>query len=153
MDFTNIALWIGALAVVLIPLALMLYADSRGMFDEIGGGPFSLDEFKSSAASASSDATSKTEREQEIRQLVEARNHRRLARGEPPIDTEAEIERLLALDSTADPTADRPAATDRALREEVRGLVLARNARRQAKGQPALDVEAEIDRQLRDAGA
>ena len=124
-------LWIGVLVVVVVPLALMLYADRRGMFDEIGGGPFSLDEFKAPAGSGSGGAVSEAEREQEIRQLVEAKNNRRIARGDGPIDTEAEVARLLALDPTVDP--DRPAAADNALREEVRGLVLARNRRRQAK--------------------
>ena len=144
-------LWLGVLAVVVVPLGLMLYADRRGMFDEIGGGPFSLDEFKAPAVSGSGGAVSKAEREQEIRQLVEAKNNRRIARGDGPIDVDAEVDRLLALDPDSDP--DRPPAPDSALREEVRGMVLARNRRREAKGEPPLDVEAEIDRQLRDAGA
>jgi hypothetical protein len=32
----------------------------------------------------------------------------------------------------------------------VRQLVIARNERRAARGEPPLDVEAEVDRQLRD---
>ena len=45
--------------------------------------------------------------------------------------------------------AARPhgAATDPELREEVRTLVEARNARRAARGEEPLDVEAEVDRQ------
>ena len=39
---------------------------------------------------------------------------------------------------------------DRQLREEVRQLVVARNARRERQGKPPLDVEAEVDRQLRE---
>lgn len=83
--------------------------------------------------------------------MIDARNQRRIRRGDSPLDVDAEVARLLALDPEADP--GRPASADAALREEVRGLVLARNRRREAKGQPPLDVEAEIDRQLRDAGA
>jgi hypothetical protein len=33
---------------------------------------------------------------EEVRQLVVARNHRRIRRGEPPLDVEAEIEREIA---------------------------------------------------------
>ena len=67
--------------------------------------------------------------------------HRRVARGEDPLDVDAEIAEL---------TAPPPAVEDPALREEVRQLVVARNARRARKGEPPLDVEAEVERQLRD---
>ena len=43
-------------------------------------------------------------------------------------------------------------AVDPELREEVRTLVEARNARRVARGEEPLDVEAETDRQLRELG-
>jgi hypothetical protein len=122
------------------------------MFDEIVGGPFALDELKAPpGGSSGGGATSKAEREQEIRQLVEAKNNRRVNRGERPIDVDAEVDRLLALDPESDP--DSPPMADNALREEVRGMVLARNRRREAKGEPPLDVDAEIERQLRDVGA
>jgi hypothetical protein len=39
---------------------------------------------------------------------------------------------------------------DPALEAEVRDLVQARNARRVRRGEPPLDVEAEVQRQLRD---
>jgi hypothetical protein len=38
---------------------------------------------------------------------------------------------------------------DPGLREEVRQLVVARNHRRVRAGQPALDVDAEVERELR----
>jgi hypothetical protein len=44
-------------------------------------------------------------------------------------------------------------ALDPALREEVRQLVVARNERRERQGKEPLDVEAEVERQLRDLGA
>jgi hypothetical protein len=47
-------------------------------------------------------------------------------------------------------TTASPGAGDPALREEVRQLVIARNERRLRQGKEPLDVEAEIDRQLRD---
>jgi hypothetical protein len=41
---------------------------------------------------------------------------------------------------------------DPALRDEVRQLVIARNARRRRQGKEPLDVEAEVERQLRALG-
>lgn len=87
-------------------------------------------------------AAAAAERDDEIRQMLEARNARRARRGEAPVDVEAELAAL---------TRARPQA-DPALVAEVRQLVQARNARRARKGQPPLDVEAEIERQLRDLG-
>ena len=81
--------------------------------------------------------------EKEIRQMLEAKSARREARGQAPLDVEAELAALT-----------RPAgARDEALREEVRQLVVARNERRQRQGKAPLDVESEVERQLRDLGA
>jgi hypothetical protein len=76
------------------------------------------------------------ERDREIRQMLEARNARRLRRGEEPIDIEGELARLTA------------PQIDPELRSEIRDLVLARNHRRTRAGKPPLDVEAEIERQI-----
>lgn len=46
-----------------------------------------------------------------------------------------------------------PPAADVSLRDEVRQLVVARNERRLRQGKEPLDVEEEVDRQLRDLGA
>jgi hypothetical protein len=83
-------------------------------------------------------AASVAERDIEIRQLLEARNARRARRGEPPIDVEEELTRLVA------------PQIDAALREEIRDLVIARNHRRARLGKPTLDVDAEIERQIAD---
>jgi hypothetical protein len=85
--------------------------------------------------------TSRAEAREEIRQMLEAKSARREARGEAPLDIEAELTLL---------TSGMPGPGDPALREEVRQLVIARNARRLRQGKEPLDVEAEIDRQLRD---
>ena len=45
-----------------------------------------------------------------------------------------------------------PGAGDPALREEVRQLAVARNERRLRQGKEPLDVDAEVERQLRDLG-
>lgn len=76
------------------------------------------------------------EREEEIRQMIEARNARRRRRGEEPLDLEQEIARL------------SPPAVDPQLRTEIRQLVLARNYRRTRAGKPPLDIEAEVAREL-----
>ena len=76
------------------------------------------------------------ERDTEIRQLLEARNARRLRRGEQPVDVELELKRLTA------------PAIDPELRAEIRDLVIARNHRRARAGKPPLDVEAEIEREI-----
>src|SRR4051812_300341 len=81
------------------------------------------------------------ERDDEIRQMLEASNERRARRGQEPLDIEAELARLTA------PTVDP------ALEDEVRQLVIARNERRARRGQPPLDIEAEVARQLRELGA
>jgi hypothetical protein len=115
---------VGAAAVA----AVWALVTSGGSYDQIGGGRMSLDRQATPA-----------EREAEIRQMLEARNRRRAARGEAPLDVDAE---LRALTTQADPE----------LREEIRGLVEARNVRRVARGEEPLDVEAEIDRRLRELG-
>jgi hypothetical protein len=83
-------------------------------------------------------AVAGAEREAEIRQMLEARNARRAARGEAPEDVDAQLQALTA------------PAVDPELREEIRTLVEATNARRVARGEAPLDVDAEIDRRLRE---
>jgi hypothetical protein len=88
----------------------------------------------------SGSAAAMLERDTEIRQLLEARNLRRQRRGEPPLDVEAELQRLTA-----------PAIDDE-LRQEIRDLVIARNHRRTRAGKPPLDIEAEIEREIKSLG-
>ena len=111
------------------------------MLDQLGRGGLSTEDKVQTPAPPPGSAAAKAEREAEIRQLVQARSDRRLARGEAPLDVDAEVAHLLDVGS-------EPAGLDRELREEVRQLVLALNERRIARGEPPLDIEAEIDRQL-----
>ncbi len=130
----------GAFAIVLFVVvgvaavaAVWALATSRGSYDQIGRGGMSIgdeDVPRSSGGTA--------ERETEIRQMLEALNARRAARGEAPEDVDAQIRALTA------------PAVDPELRDEVRTLVEATNARRVARGEEPLDVEAEIDRRLRE---
>ncbi|HEX5622320.1 MAG TPA: hypothetical protein VFX51_28100 [Solirubrobacteraceae bacterium] len=109
--------------------AVWALVTSRSSYDQIGSGGL---------ISTPQETTTAAERDTEIRQMLEARNAIRTARGEEAHDVDAE---LRALTGTAD---------DPELREEVRSLVEATNARRTARGEEPLDVEAEIDRRLRE---
>jgi len=109
------------------------------IYDEIGRGGIG-DDREIQPARSGGGSIDTVERDAEIRQMLGARNTRRAARGEAPLDVEAELRALTA------PPADP------GLREEMRQLVQARNARRVAKGQEPLDVEAEVERRLAELG-
>jgi hypothetical protein len=80
--------------------------------------------------------------QEEIRQMLEAKSQRRVARGEPELDVDAELADLTRPAATADP----------GLRDEIRQLVVARNERRLRQGKQPLEVDAEVERQLRELG-
>jgi hypothetical protein len=143
MDFGTV-IWIVVLVVA--PVAAVLFAGAFGVLEQLGRGGLAIDERVKRPAPAPNSPAAVAEREADIRQLVQARHDRGIARGEAPLDVEAEVGRLMALDPAAQPEADQQ---DAALREEVRQLVVARNERRIARGEPAVDVEAEIERQIR----
>ncbi len=126
-------LWVVCgLAVVVAVVALFV---SRRTWDELGRGRLVMDGDAPHGPRPSS-AAAVIERDTEIRQLLEARNARRLRRGEAPIDVERELARLTA------------PQIDPELRQEIRDLVIARNHRRARAGRPPLDVEAEIEREI-----
>jgi hypothetical protein len=115
------------------------------LYDQIGRGGLSINEERgrghpAAEAHPGGAAAAARERDEEIRQLLAARNEHRLRRGEAPLDVEAELRRLTA------------PQVDAALRDEVRQLVIARNERRERAGKEPLDVEAEVERQLRELG-
>jgi hypothetical protein len=85
----------------------------------------------------------RAEAEAEIRQMVEAKSALREARGDAPLDVEAEVAQL---------TGKSGLQHDEELREEVRQLVEASNERRVRRGEKPLDVETEVDRKLRELG-
>jgi hypothetical protein len=130
-----------ALAAV-VALIIAIQGTSK-LYDTIGKGAFALDQPDNAPGPQPGSPAAQAEAQEEIRQLVEAKSARRVARGESPLDVEAEVAAL-----TRPPAAPR----DEALREEVRQLVVARNERRIRKGQEPLDVEAEVERQMRDLG-
>jgi hypothetical protein len=125
-------------------VAALSYVGSGNLYKQIGKlGGLALDEPDRPAGPKLGSAAAKAEAEMEIRQMLEAKSARREARGETPLDIEAELAAL---------TTPAPAAHDEELREEVRQLVIARNERRMRRGEEPLDVESEVDRQLRELG-
>jgi hypothetical protein len=124
-------------AVVAVLLAAVSYWGSGRVYGSIGESDLMMRRETVSAAPDSAEAR------EEIRQMLEAKSARREARGEAPLDVEAELAAL---------TQGAPGA-DHELREEVRQLVIARNERRIRRGEEPLDVEAEVERQLRSLGA
>jgi hypothetical protein len=122
-------------SVVAVLAAAVSYWGSGGLYSKLGSSDLDMRREEPVATAA--------ETQEEIRQMLEAKSARREARGEAPLDIDAEVAAL---------TQSPPGAGDPALREEVRQLVVARNERRLRQGKEPLDVEAEIDRQLRDLG-
>jgi hypothetical protein len=130
-----------------IPIALLTFVlGAKNALDQVGKGQFSV-EYESDLPSKITDSDAEAgpaAREDEIRQLLEAKAYRQRTRGEKPVDVNAELNRLL----TEAPAV--PAGTDPQLAAEVRQLVVARNERRARQGKEPLDVEQEVERQLRE---
>jgi hypothetical protein len=119
----------GIVIVVVVVLAAIVavvtVAGSGKAYEQIGRGGLSEPEPSPAAA------------DEEIRQMLRARNDRRVRQGKAPVDVEAELAALRA-------------GPDPGLAAEVRQLVEARNARRMRQGREPLDVEAEVARRLRE---
>ncbi len=130
-------------AVALSVVMSVVFLVSRGSsYDRIGEGGLAPEQESASGPSAppADSAAGRAEREVEIRQMLRARNDRMVGRGQPALDIDAEVARLL------EPA--QPGAHDAGLTEEVRQLVVARNERRTRQGLQPLDVQAEVTRTL-----
>jgi hypothetical protein len=132
-DAFGTVLWIVCIAGAVGAVAALLA--SRQTWEDLGKNRLLMDSELPREPSRGSIAAN-FERDEEIRQMLEARNARRIRRGEQALDVERELAKLTAVDQ------------DPALRKEIRDLVIARNYRRTRAGKPALDVEAEIQREL-----
>lgn len=133
----------GIVLVVVVVIAVLVavanwLAPGDSAYDHIGRGGLSLRDGSDAPVREAPPALAAAERDEEIRQMLEARNARRLRQGKEPLDVEAEARAL-----------DRP-AVDAGIAAEVRQLVLARNTRRIRQGKAPLDVEAEVARRLKD---
>jgi len=132
----------GAVVFSVVMSIVFLLTRSSGLHDEIGEGGLTMGHEAPAGTFTGhlSAAASKAEAEVEIRQMLGARRERQLSRGEPALDVDAEVARLLA---------DAPApAHDPGLEEEVRQLVVARNERRARQGLEPLEIDAEVARTL-----
>jgi hypothetical protein len=133
------------IVLITIPIGAIAFAASGPALKQLGKGRFAIEQELPRKTMGAPPPINRKEQEAEVRQMVEAKSYRREARGEPALDVEAEVERLLGAN---DPTGSL--SRDVQLREEVRQLVVARNERRMRRGEKPLNVEQEIDRQLRD---
>ena len=141
MESFGVVLIAVSLAAVVVA-ALSFYGSGR-IYKDLGRrGALTMDEPERPKGPQPTSAAAQAEAREEIRQMLEAKNARREARGQAPLDIDAEVE---ALTAPATPQ-------DAQLREEVRQLVVARNERRMRQGKAPLDVEEEVERQLREFG-
>jgi hypothetical protein len=118
-------------AAIGVVLAIATLATNRKNWAEYGKGRLTMEQDAADRAPTGS-ALALRERDDEIRQLLEARNRLRQRRGGDTVDVDEELARLTAPE------------LDAAVREEIRELVIARNHRRARRGEPPLDVEAEV---------
>ncbi len=126
------------LVLVAIVVSIVSFVGSGSIYRDLGRTGLALDEPDMRPDPAPGSPAAHAEAQEEIRQMLEAKSARSEARGDGPIDIDAEMAALTAGPTQADP----------ALRDEVRQLVVARNERRMRRGEDPLDVEAEIDREL-----
>jgi hypothetical protein len=130
-------------AVALSVVMSLIFLFSRGSsYDEIGGGGLMSGPPSGGGPPplAPDSPAGRAERELEIRQMLSARSERMVGRGQPALDIDAEVLRLLG--------PAQPGAHAAGLTEEVRQLVVARNERRGRQGLEPLDVNAEVKRTL-----
>jgi hypothetical protein len=143
---------IGAI-VLFVLLGVLSMLTRNNLYDQIGQGGLSIGEeqlrgLRNSGGAGAAEALAgqssegRDAREQEIRQMLQARSDRLVNQGHAPLDIDAEIARLQP------PGGGVGSSHDSGLAIEVRQLVVARNERRQRQGQPALDVDAEVARTL-----
>jgi hypothetical protein len=133
----------GAVALSLVMSVAFLV--SRGsLYDQIGQGGLSPgNEPPGQAGPVPDSLAGRAEREREVRQMLNARSERMVSRGQPALDVDAEVARLLGA-----PGGDSGGAREAGLVAEVRQLVVARNERRRRQGLDPLDVEEETERTL-----
>lgn len=110
------------------------------VYDKIGEGGLSAGP---STGPPPNSPQAEAEREEEIRQMLQARSDRLVRGGGEALDIDAE---LALLDQGG--VGDAIGKHDVALTEEVRQLVVARNERRMRSGQEPMDIEEEVRRTL-----
>ncbi|MDQ6810344.1 MAG: hypothetical protein M3Z95_00410, partial [Actinomycetota bacterium] len=130
-------------AVALSVVMSIVFLVSRGStYDQIGQGGLTPERDPGGAMGAApgDSPAGRAERELEVRQMLSARSARLVRRGQPALDIDAEVARLL------DPA--QASGHEAGVAVEVRQLVVARNERRVRQGLEPLDVESEVTRTL-----
>ena len=117
-DAFGTVLWVVCIGAFVV--AVVAFASSGKTWNEFGKDGLLLDSEFTGGAHRS--AAALRERDEEIRQMLEARNARRIRRGEQPLDVEEEFAKLTA------------PVIDPELRAEIADLVIARNYRRARAG-------------------
>jgi hypothetical protein len=139
---------LAAITLFILPIAAFSFIRSGPAWEEIGKGRFGvMHSMPAPRLSQPAQPLDKTAQAAEARQMLEAKSYRRLQRGEPPLDIEAEMTMLLGSGAS---TSSGKADLDEKLRAEVRELVIARNERRMRGGKEPLEVDAEVERQVAD---
>lgn len=147
------------IAIVVVPIAGIAFARSGSALKTLGKGRFAIETESAPRPPGLTGAEGeRSTHAVEVRQMLEAKSYRRIRRGEPALDIEAEMRRLLkpaAADEQPEgpawpPDAGASVSEDSSLREELRQHVIARNERRARQGREPLDVETEIGRRLRE---
>jgi hypothetical protein len=89
----------GVVIVVVVALAAVIaviaIAGSGRVYDQIGRGGLSLRDGSDRPAPDPAPGGAASERDEEIRQMLEARNARRVRQGKEPLDVEVEVARRL----------------------------------------------------------
>lgn len=154
MVFTFVV--VGAVALFAL-VGVISWLAGGSVYDSIGEGGLTAGPGQGGmpAGPAPGSEAERIEREQEIRQMLQARSDRLVRGGGKPLDIDAELARLSGPSQGA---ADGPGLVpgepappgkhDAGLAEEVRQLVVARNERRARRGEQPLDVDAEVQRTL-----
>ena len=130
---------------LLMSVLFMVTRGTDNLYDQIGQGGLSRegDSPGGPPAPPPDSPAGRAEQEAEVRQMLRARSERLVRSGQPALDIEAEVARLLA-------PAEGAGGHDAALIEEVRQLVVARNERRVRQGLEPLDVESEVAHTLQE---
>ena len=84
---------------IALPVGALVFAMGAGnALQKIGKGDFALEQDFPQSSGAPVHAVSTEVREEEIRQMVQARSDRGVAKGREALDVEAEVDKLLATD-------------------------------------------------------
>src|SRR5918995_6513844 len=117
---------------VALPLGALVFALGAGnALQKIGKGQFALEQDFPQGSQGPVHTVSPEVRKEEIRQMIQARSDRGVAKGRKALDVDAQVEELLASERARGVPSLRG---DKTLREEIRQLVVARNERRQRQG-------------------